>query len=203
MGKIGLKLILIRHGETLWNREKRVQGISDIELSERGIKQVENLANSLKDEAIDAIVASPLKRAYQTARIINQFHDLTIESDRNLQELDQGDLEGVRFSELMEHHLTFLEKWLKDPASVVMPNGEALSDLQRRAWPVIERVIKSGKNTLVASHGFTIMTILCKFQNLSLSQFREVHVDTASKTVVTIEDGKGSVDSLNGTDHLQ
>ena len=76
MGKIGLKLILIRHGETLWNREKRVQGISDIELSERGIEQVQNLANSLKDEAIDAIVSSPLKRAYQTARIINQFHNL-------------------------------------------------------------------------------------------------------------------------------
>lgn len=198
-----MKLILIRHGETLWNREKRVQGISDIELSERGIKQVQNLAHSLKDEEIDAIVSSPLKRAYETARIINQFHDLTIESERDLQELDQGDLEGMRFSELMENHLSFLEKWLQDPASIIMPNGEALSDLQRRAWSVIEKVMKSGKNTIVASHGFTIMTILCKFQNLSLSQFREVHVDTASKTVVTIKDGKGSVISLNSTDHLR
>jgi broad specificity phosphatase PhoE len=198
-----LKLILVRHGETLWNREKRVQGVSDIELSDRGIDQVDHLARSLKDEKIEKIVSSPLKRAFQTASIINQYHDVAIESERDLQELDQGDLEGIRFSELMENHLHFLEKWLTDPASVVMPNGESLIDLQKRAWGVIEKIMKSGKNTLVASHGFTIMTILCKFQNLSLSEFREVHVDTASKTVVTISEGKGMVISLNDRDHLR
>lgn len=198
-----MKLILVRHGETLWNREKRVQGVSDIELSDRGIAQVNHLARSLKDEKIEKIVSSPLKRAFKTASIINQYHDVVIEPERDLQELDQGDLEGIRFSELMENHLNFLEKWLTDPASVVMPNGESLIDLQKRAWGVIEKIMKSGKNTLVASHGFTIMTILCKFQNLSLSEFREVHVDTASKTVVTISEGKGMVISLNDRDHLR
>jgi len=202
MEKSALKLILVRHGETLWNREKRIQGISDIELSERGIQQVENLAKSLQDEKIDAMLASPLKRAYQTASIINQFHNLAIESVPDLQELDQGDLEGIRFSELMEEHPLLLEKWLKDPTSVAIPNGETLSDLQERAWSVIEGVMKSGKNTLVASHGLTIMTILCKFQNRSLSQFREVHVDTASKTVVSIKCKRGTIDCLNCTDHL-
>jgi broad specificity phosphatase PhoE len=198
-----LKLILIRHGETLWNREKRVQGISDIELSDRGIQQVEHLARSLKDEKIETIISSPLKRAYRTASAINQFHNVTIESERDLQELDQGDLEGMRFSELMKDHLLFLEKWLTDPASVVMPNGESLVELQKRAWGAIERIIQRSQDTLVVSHNFTIMSILCKFKNLELSRFREVHVDTASATVVMIENGAGQVTSLNNTEHLR
>lgn len=198
-----MKLILIRHGETLWNREKRVQGISDIELSDRGIQQVEHLARSLKDEKIETIISSPLKRAYRTASAINQFHNVTIESERDLQELDQGDLEGMRFSELMKDHLLFLEKWLTDPASVVMPNGESLVELQKRAWGAIERIIQRSQDTLVVSHNFTIMSILCKFKNLELSRFREVHVDTASATVVMIENGAGQVTSLNNTEHLR
>jgi hypothetical protein len=71
-----LKLILVRHGQTLWNREKRAQGISDIELSQLGRSQAECLALSLRDEKIDRIISSPLKRALQTAEMINRFHHL-------------------------------------------------------------------------------------------------------------------------------
>lgn len=69
-----MQLTLIRHGETFWNKEKRVQGITDIELSETGIDQARKLALSLKDCPLDSIHSSPLKRALQTAEIINRFH---------------------------------------------------------------------------------------------------------------------------------
>jgi len=68
-----VKLILVRHGQTLWNREKRVQGVSDIELSNRGSAQADCLARSLRNEEIDTIISSPLKRAIQTAEAINRF----------------------------------------------------------------------------------------------------------------------------------
>ena len=73
-----MQLILIRHGETLWNKEGRVQGISDVELSTVGIEQARLLALSLKDQPICAIHASPLKRALKTAEIINEFHQKEI-----------------------------------------------------------------------------------------------------------------------------
>ncbi len=100
-----MKLILVRHGETLSNRENRVQGITDTELSDHGHAQVEKLAESLRYEPIDGIVSSPLKRAYQTAQAISKFHKTAIEVENNLQEMNHGDFENVTIAELKEKHL--------------------------------------------------------------------------------------------------
>jgi broad specificity phosphatase PhoE len=127
-----MKLILIRHGETLWNKEGRIQGTSDIELSAVGIEQARLLALSLKDHPIGAIHASPLKRALQTAQIINEHHHKEIQTHPDLMEMDQGDFEGFSFKELMACEKDFLNKWIADPASVRMPNGESLADYQQR-----------------------------------------------------------------------
>jgi broad specificity phosphatase PhoE len=198
-----LKLILVRHGETLSNRENRVQGITDTELSDYGRKQAEKLAESLKKESIEGIISSPLKRAYQTAQAIGKYHNVPIELEKNLQELNHGDFENTAMDELKEKHLPFLKKWFLDPASVVMPNGESLHDVQMRAWRAIEKIIDTSKNVLVVSHSMTIMTILCRIRNIDLSFAREVRVDVASKTIVEFEDGKGIITVLNDNSHLQ
>jgi broad specificity phosphatase PhoE len=129
-----MKLILVRHGQTLWNREKRIQGVTDIELSNRGKAQADCLARSLRDEKIDSIVSSPLKRAIQTAEAINRFHHLPIEPEEDLMELNMGDFEGIAFSEMIKDHGDFLTRRIEDPGSVVMPGagGESLADLQER-----------------------------------------------------------------------
>ncbi|MBN1663061.1 MAG: histidine phosphatase family protein [Deltaproteobacteria bacterium] len=198
-----MKLILVRHGETIWNKDRRVQGISDIELSDVGLDQAEKLGASLKDEKIEAIYVSPLKRARQTAMKIAAFHNVPLSIKKELQEMDQGDFEGLSFKELAEKHGAFLKQWVADPASCVMPNGESLDMLQARAWPVIENILQSDRNTVVVAHNFTLTTILCKFLNFSLSRFREVHVDTASKTVVEIQDGVPVIRCLNDVSHLK
>jgi broad specificity phosphatase PhoE len=197
-----MQLILIRHGETLWNKEGRVQGTSDVELSDAGKKQAELLALSLKDHPLEAIHASPLKRAYQTAEIINEFHHLDIQIHRDLMEMDQGDFEGFSFKELMANKKEFLQKWISDPASVKMPNGESLSELQNRAWRAVEEIIGKSKNALVVSHNFTIAAILCRLRNISLSEFRSTCVDTASKTIVRLGDKEAIIDLLNDRSHL-
>ncbi|MBN1381722.1 MAG: histidine phosphatase family protein [Deltaproteobacteria bacterium] len=197
-----MKLILVRHGETLWNKERRFQGVSDIELSENGLKQAEKLGVALKSETIEAIYTSPLKRAFQTALKIGVYHNAPLSVKAELQELNQGDFEGLTINVLTENHGDFLKKWLLNPASCIMPNGESLTMLQDRAWPVIKRIIKSNRNTLVVAHNFTLMTIICKFLNLSLSDFRKVHIDTASITIVTIDRGDPIVSLLNDTSHL-
>ncbi len=197
-----MKLILIRHGETLWNKEGRIQGTSDIELSEAGIEQARRLALSLKDSDIDAIHASPLKRAYQTAEIINSFHQREIEVHPELMEMDQGDFEGLTFKELMACEKDFLHRWVADPASVRMPRGESLTELQTRAWQPIEKIIAGGENALVVAHNFTIAAILCRLRNISLSNFRSTCVDNASKTLIHILEGQAHIEIMNDRSHL-
>ncbi len=197
-----MQLILIRHGETLWNKEGRVQGTSDVELSAAGKKQAELLALSLKDHPLETIHASPLKRARQTAEIINGFHHKDIQIHRGLMEMDQGDFEGFSFKKLMVGEKEFLKKWVTDPVSVKMPNGESLSELQERAWRAMEVIIGKSQNALVVSHNFTIAAILCRIRKISLSEFRSTCVGTASKTIVRLQNGEVFIEALNDRSHL-
>ena len=203
-GRLGvnMNLFLIRHGETTWNKEGRIQGTSDIELSEAGIEQARRLALSLKDSDIGAIHASPLKRAYKTAEIINSFHGGTIEVHPELMEMDQGDFEGLSFKKLMAREKEFLHRWVADPASVRMPAGESLADLQTRAWQPIEKIIAGGQNALVVAHNFTIAAILCRLRKISLSEFRTTCVDTASKTLISFREGEAHIEWINDRSHL-
>jgi broad specificity phosphatase PhoE len=192
-----VELILVRHGETIWNREGRVQGFSDIDLSDVGVQQARQLALSLKDAPILSIYSSPLIRAQSTARIINEYHHAPLYSEPGLMEMDQGDFEGLTFQELMACEKGFLQKWMSDPASVQMPNGESFIELQGRAWKVIEGIVAKSGSALVVSHNFTIAAILCKIKNVSLSQFRKVCVDTASRTIIRFENGEASIELFN------
>ena len=197
-----MQLILIRHGETLWNKEGRIQGTSDIELSSVGVEQARLLALSLKDQHICAIHSSPLKRALKTAEIINEFHCKEIQTHSDLMEMDQGDFEGFSFKELMACEKEFLNKWIANPASVQMPNGESFAGLQERAWRPVETIIKQKENALVVAHNFTIAAILCRLRNISLSEFRSTCVDNASKTIVQLGNSEPYIELLNDRSHL-
>jgi len=196
-----LKLILVRHGETIWNKEKKIQGITDIGLNERGIEQAEKLAYSLQKEELDAIITSPLRRAYDTAQAIGKYHDISITVEEDLQELNAGELEGLTWTELARYP-EFLAKWKLDKASVPMPKGESHMDVQNRVWPVIQRITETFQNALIVSHSFVIISILCKIQNLNLSNSANLRIGAASKTCVNIENGSGTVLCFNDTEHL-
>jgi broad specificity phosphatase PhoE len=197
-----MQLILIRHGETLWNKEGRVQGISDVELSAIGIEQARLLALSLKDKPIRAIHTSPLKRALQTAEIINEFHRKEIHTHQNLIEMDQGDFEGVSFKKLVACEKDFLKKWITEPASVKMPNGESLTQLQERAWRAMERIINKEEDALVVAHNFTIATIICRIKSISLNEFLSACVGNASKTIISFQKDGIFIKAFNDRSHL-
>jgi len=197
-----MELILVRHGETLFNRERKVQGIADIELNDTGLRQAHQLALSLKDHEIHQIYSSPLRRAYQTAEAINQFHDVPIHRRSGLMEMDVGDFEGLSFQELRANEKDFLQRWIADPAMTKMPNGESIIELQERAWNAIGDIILEAENALVVSHNFTIAAILCKIKCVDLSQFRNFCVETASKTIVQFTNGVGEIGLFNDRSHL-
>ena len=156
---------------------------------------------SLKDCPLDSIHSSPLKRALQTAEIINRFHGKKIEIHPGLMEMDQGDFEGLTFKELLACEKEFLGRWIADPESVRMPRGESLAELQKRAWPPIEKLMAAGQNALVVN--FTIATILCRLRNIRLSEFRSTCVDNASRTHILIEKGEVHIEALNDSRHLK
>ena len=197
-----MQLILTRHGETLWNKERRVQGISDIELSAVGIEQSRLLALSLKDHPIRVIHTSPLKRALKTAEVINEFHRKEIHTHNDLMEIDAGDFEGVSYKKLVACEKDFLNKWIADPASVKMPNGESFTQLHDRAWRVMERIINKEENALVVAHNFTIAAIICRIRNISLREFQGACVGNASKTIINFQKDGIFIEAFDDRSHL-
>ena len=195
---------MVRHGETMWNKENRVLGHTEIELNEKGRKQAERLALALKDETLAAIYSSPLRRARETAEEIARFHGLEVVTDDGLKEVDAGELDGLTFQEMMERYGDFLKEWVKDEPSLRMPGGESIAELQQRTWPAVERMVRDHPDGIVilVSHAFAILSIICKAIGLSLSHFRRLRLSTASISILNFGGRGTSLVLFNDTCHL-
>ena len=193
-----MKLILIRHGETSWNHERRVQGgESDIELNATGLEQASQLANFLKNENIIAILSSPLRRATATAETIASCHQLPVEIDQGLRELKVGELEGLSVSNLNTTFSQFLVQWWQDRRAAKLPNGESFVGLQQRAWKAVERLLAKHKaspehneetTVVIVSHYFVTLAIILKALNLSPDCFTKFKVDLGGVSRIEIQD---------------
>ncbi len=200
-----MRLILIRHGETLWNETKRFQGISDIELSSKGRGQACALARSLKKEPLAMIYTSPLIRARQTADCIARHHACPVVVVDGLKELNQGQLEGLTGEDLRRDYPGFLPQWLMDPEETVLPGGESLGLLQRRAWAVIEDLAQKHQGETVAAiaHSFVILAILCRALEIPLRAFRRFRQDPTAKNILEFHEKGITLRCLNDTCHLE
>jgi len=199
-----VNLILVRHGETEWNREGRCQGFSDVELNDNGRKQIMELAKSLRNEKISAVYSSDLKRAADTAKAIAEYHNLPVRIEPGLREMYQGDLEGLTFVEIRERYADLLREWRENTESVRLPGGESLKEVQERAWRVIEKIKnKHPKETVVTvSHNLTIITLLCKFADVGLKEFPKFKLQAASKNLILFRNGHFRLDVINDITHL-
>ncbi len=202
----GTKIILVRHGETEWNRLHRFQGLSDIPLNEKGNSQARSLALALKDEVITSIYSSPLKRAMETASHIGSFHSKTpLIKEPGLMEMDLGDFEGMEGRRWKEEHQDFRKAWEEKPATLSMPGGESLQDVQERAVATLMRISElydSGSTLLICSHNFVIVSLLCFASGISLDRFREMRQDTAALNVMYTNGADFHVEKVNDRQHL-
>lgn len=198
------RLILIRHGETAWNRESRPQGISDVPLSDRGKRQARAVAEALADEPLAGIYASDLARARATAEAIGERQGLSVGTDPRLREMNQGVFEGEPIETVREQYAEWLKTWIADPANVRMPGGETLGEVQARAWAAIEDLHREHPTGVIAvvAHNFTNVTIICAALKLDLGFFRRLQVGIAS--ISTIEFGRWpTLIGLNDQHHLR
>jgi len=200
-----LRIVLVRHGETDWNRIKRFQGLSNVELNERGRAHAEALALTLREEPLRAIYSSPLNRAIETAETINRYHRASLELRDGLMEMDLGDFEGLQPGDLRNEQSEFLRKWLEDPASVRMPNGETLQEVQERAWVVVEEAAKTYNkgSVLLCGHNFVNLTLLCKILGLEITYLRRLHQSLGAMNIIERNRGLYSLVCLNDTCHLK
>lgn len=206
-----MKLILVRHGETHWNKDGLVQGgDSDIELNDTGLEQARKLAAFLKDEPIIAILSSPLQRAIATAEIIASQHRLPVEIDQGLRELKVGDLEGTSISNLRTTFSRFLLQWWQDGEATKLPNGESLVELQQRAWKAIEGLLERHKTGpehnqdatgVVVSHYFVTLAIILKALNLPLDYFIKFKLDLGGVSILEFRDYGARLVTFNDTSY--
>ena len=133
------RIILIRHGETDWNRGRRYCGFSDVDLNSKGIEQARKLCGRLSREKIDRVYSSDSIRALNFARII--FKGSVIEAMPELREMNFGIFEGLTHEEIMKKPYKIYTKWLDNPFCITVPEGEGLCDFKKRIEKVFEDIV--------------------------------------------------------------
>jgi broad specificity phosphatase PhoE len=197
-------IILIRHGETEWNREEIFRGRADIELNETGLKQARLLAQCLADEKMNVIYSSPLKRAFKTAEMIARYHDIDVSVASELIDFDYGEWQGLSHDVVKRRYSSLYNKWLKNPQEVKMPAGESLNDVRSRTLRLVDQVV-AGHQGLVAlvSHRVTNKVLICALLGLDNAYFWNIRLDTCGITIFTREDDRFVLVKHNDTSFLK
>lgn len=165
------KIYLTRHGETVWNRQRRFQGHKNSELTDKGILAAELLADRIEDIELDYIVSSPLLRAYNTAEIARGNKDVQIIKYDGLKEINLGEFEGMSYVDIKSKHTELLAEIEKDPFNNRYPNGENLQEFYKRVVKVFTEVVDKHRNktTLIVAHGGTLKCIEAYIRKFKLS----------------------------------
>lgn len=208
----GPRLLLVRHGETDWNRDGRFQGQIDIPLNENGHKQAAQAGEFLKGVQIDAAVSSSMKRPKETAEGILKHHpDVTLETTEQLWEISHGEWEGMLDTEIESGYPGMLAQWQSKPETVQMPGGENLEDVWSRAkkgWSDIVAKYSGSDNpptVMVVAHDAINKAILCQVFGLSPEKFWQFKQGNGAVSVIDYHGGPDSVPVLsaaNITTHL-
>ncbi|WP_396136534.1 histidine phosphatase family protein [Chamaesiphon sp. VAR_48_metabat_403] len=207
---IGPRFLLIRHGETDWNRAGKFQGQIDVPLNDNGRNQASLAAEFLKTTQIDFGFTSPMLRPKETAQIILQEHpNLTLHENADLREIGHGLWEGKFETEIEAGYPGELARWHNQPESVQMPEGENLQDVWDRATAAWQQTIRQvGNNAqtgIVVAHDATNKVLLCSLLGLGLADIWKIKQGNGAVTVIDYPDGiegKPVIQALNITSHL-
>jgi probable phosphoglycerate mutase len=212
-GNRGLRLLLVRHGETEWNRVARFQGGIDVPLNENGRKQAQQAAEFLKDVPIDFAVSSPMLRPKETAELILKNHpNIKLELQEKLKEINHGLWEGKLESEIKQEYADLLYQWQIAPETVQMPEGENLQQVWDRAIACWDGIIEAAgvsdtelKTGLVVAHDAINKVILCHVLGLSPASIWSIKQGNGAVTVIDYPHGLEKppiLQAMNITTHL-
>jgi probable phosphoglycerate mutase len=198
------RLFIIRHGETLWNEERRAQGIQDIVLSEKGKIQAECFANRLKEENIDFIYSSDLSRAYETAKILGNKINKPVHVISDIREMNFGKWEGLTIDDIKLKYQDTYNIWRNTPHIAQIPGAETMLQVQERAMKGVYNIIKKhpNKNIVLVSHGVAIKTIIFGLLDIDLSNYKKIRQDNTAINIIDFKEDYNVLVKLNDTCHL-
>lgn len=187
-----MKVYFVRHGQTDWNKELRIQGRTDIPLNDEGIRQAEKSAAFLKEESFDLVVTSPLSRAKQTAEIIATTTGLPLVEMNQFIERDYGETEGLTLEERIARFPDGQYKAVESVEDVITRVKEGLEELQNN-YP--------GKNIIVVSHGGVINALLSHLSNGEIGTGK-TKLNNACISKITYTTNTWKIETYNEIDYL-
>ncbi|NJM43325.1 MAG: histidine phosphatase family protein [Brachymonas sp.] len=176
------RITAIRHGETAWNVDTRIQGQLDISLNDTGLWQAAQAGASLAGEPIDAIISSDLSRAYQTALAVAKPHGLTVRTDQGLREREFGIFQGRTFAEIEAQLPSQALAWRKRVPEFAPEGGESLIVFRERVRACIQSLVTqfAGQHLVIVSHGGVMDVLYREATGLDLQAPRTWQLGNAS-----------------------
>lgn len=196
-----MRLLLARHGQSLWNGERRFQGSADVDLSDLGRAQAAALGRALRGHRLAAAYVSPMRRAIETAEIALAGGRVSLTPIDELRELGLGEWEGRTVDEVRSCDGDPYTAWLQAPVDCSPPGAEPLPDVCQRVLRAVDRIAAvhpDGDDVLVVAHGGVISVYACWLLGCSFNRLWRLRVDNASLTVAK----PPRLVSLNDTAHL-
>jgi len=200
-----VRLYLIRHGRTRWNKEEVFRGTADVPLDEMGRREAEKVAEALCGRGIEVVYSSPLSRAKETAEAIAARCGAPLHIMEELRDLDFGEWQGLSRLEVQERYPDLYFLWEREPHRVVFPGGEDLDAVRKRATGALERIKEAHPHQGVAlvSHRVVLKVLTCFLLGLDNSHFWHILQDTAAISCFRFDGTKWIVQYLNDTCHLR
>lgn len=200
-----MKLYIVRHGETEWNRIGKLQGWQNSDLTEEGIKNAIKLGERLKDVDFSHIYTSPQNRALITAKYIKGNRDIKIEAIDDLKEMGFGLWEGLENEELIKLYGDENYIFWNKPEEYSPNGGETFDELFQRINNSLNYILNNSKegNILVVSHGISIKALFAIINKTKLKDFwEEIYVDGTSLSIIDIKDDKMEIILKGDTSHM-
>jgi broad specificity phosphatase PhoE len=192
-----LRILLTRHGETDWNRERRVLGWSNIPLNETGIRQARQLAGWLPAFKIARVYSSPLRRTFQTAEILCSGLGLEPVPEPHFTEANIGDWEGRLWKDLADDPTRL--QYYDRPDTARPPGGETSAEVRARAVSGIEaiRKVEPDGTILIVTHADLVRCVLSHYLNIDFKTVRKFWIDHAALSSVSLDGGEATLHFLN------
>lgn len=196
---------LVRHGQTAWNKEEIFRGRADVPLNERGLKEAELAAEYFRGKKVDAIYASPISRAIQTAEKIASVLGLKVVPHSGITDMSFGDWEGRPIKEVEKSDPDRFRLWQEEPHFLKVPGGETLEEVRTRAMAALEEVIPSHAQgtVILVSHRVITKVLICAILGLDNSHFWQIDQDTTAINLIRYKNGKYALSLMNETCHLK
>lgn len=198
-------LILVRHGQTEWNRVERFRGRADIPLNETGLAQADATGRRVAAEwQPAAIYSSPLSRAFKTAEAIAKHYDLPVQIHPGLIDMDYGEWQGLTPDQVKVRWPEIHDAWFNHPETAHIPGGETLDDLRRRGMAAVDELATrhAGQTIVLAGHTVINRVILLGVLGLGNDHFWRLRQDNCAINVFEADGGVFTIVSLNETSHL-